>query len=60
MVSRSTIYRILTSDDLKYWTKQEWCISTITPRYLEAKYNVLTTFEQEKDPQKPAVCVDEL
>ena len=30
-VSRSTIYRILGSDDLKQWKKQEWCISTKTP-----------------------------
>ena len=60
MVSRSTIYRILASDDLKPWTKQEWCISSITPRYLEAMYNVLKTYEQKYDPQKPVVCVDEL
>lgn len=60
LVSRSTIYRILSSDDLKPWTKQEWCISIITPRYLEAMYNVLTTYEQEYDPQRPVVCVDEL
>ncbi len=59
-VSRSTIYRILASDDLKPWTKQEWCISTITPRNLEAMYNVLTAYEQDYDPQKPLVCVDEL
>ena len=60
VVCRSTIYRILASDDLKPWKKQEWCISIITPRYLEAMYNVLTTYEQDYDPQKPLVCVDEL
>lgn len=59
-ISRSTIYRILSSDDLKPWKKEEWCISTVTPEYLESMYNVLTIYEKPYDPNRPMVCVDEL
>lgn len=59
-VSRSTLFRILHSDNLKPWKKQTWCISKITEKYLESMYNVLTIYEKDYDPTQPVVCADEL
>ena len=36
-----------------------WCIQTIDSEYIKKMYNVLDLYEEDFDPKKPIVCLDE-
>lgn len=36
-----------------------WCIAEITPEYRERMYRLLDLYEEEYDPNRPVVCIDE-
>jgi len=39
--------------------KKMWCIAEITPEYRERMYRLLDLYEEEYDPERPVVCMDE-
>jgi hypothetical protein len=36
-----------------------WCIQTINSEYRRRKYDVLDLYEEEYDPKRPLICLDE-
>lgn len=36
-----------------------WCIAEITPQYRERMYRLLDLYQQDYDPNRPVVCIDE-
>lgn len=36
-----------------------WCIAVITPEYRERMYRLLNLYEEEYNPSRPVVCIDE-
>jgi len=36
-----------------------WCIAEITPQYRERMYGLLDLYQQDYDPMRPVVCIDE-
>jgi hypothetical protein len=36
-----------------------WCIQTIDPEYRKRMYDILDLYEEEYDPKRPLVCLDE-
>ena len=36
-----------------------WCIQTIDAEYRERMYDVLSLYEEDYDPEKPLICIDE-
>lgn len=36
-----------------------WCIAEITPEYRERMYRLLDLYEEEYDPNRPVICIDE-
>lgn len=39
--------------------RKMWCIAEITPEYRERMYRLLDLYEEEYDPDRPVVCLDE-
>lgn len=36
-----------------------WCITEITPQYRERMYRLLDLYQEDYDPMRPVVCIDE-
>lgn len=36
-----------------------WCIAEITPEYRERMYRLLDLYQQDYDPKRPVICIDE-
>ncbi len=36
-----------------------WCIQTIDSEYRERMYDILNLYEEDYDPKKPLICLDE-
>ena len=36
-----------------------WCIAEITPEYRQRMYRLLDLYEEEYDPKRPVICIDE-
>ena len=36
-----------------------WCIPTIDPEFIKRMYDVLDLYEEDYDPKRPIVCLDE-
>jgi hypothetical protein len=36
-----------------------WCIQTIDVKYRERMYDILSLYEEDYDPEKPIICIDE-
>ena len=58
-ISREQIRVILQEHDLKPWLEKMWCIGEINEEYIERMEDVLEVYENEYDPLKPVVCLDE-
>ena len=58
-ISRETVRRRLTENDLKPWRKDRWCIPHIDGEYVARMEDVLDLYAQEPDPKRPVVCFDE-
>jgi len=36
-----------------------WCIQTIDSEYRDRMYDILNLYEEDYDPKKPLICLDE-
>jgi transposase len=58
-LSRETVRRRLTEDDLKPWRRDMWCIPQVDGTYVARMEDVLDLYAEEADPKHPVVCFDE-
>jgi hypothetical protein len=58
-LSRETVRRRLTEDDLKPWQRDMWCIPQVDGAYIARMEDVLDLYAEEADPKRPVVCFDE-
>jgi transposase len=58
-VSRETVRRRLTENDLKPWRKDMWCIPQVDAEYVARMEDVLDLYAEPPDPNRPVVCFDE-
>jgi hypothetical protein len=60
-VSHETVRQTLSTNDLKPWQKEEWCIPPEkSGEFVSRMEDVLEVHTQPKDPAYPLVCTDEL
>jgi len=57
-LSRETVRRRLSENELKPWQKRMWCIPKVTPSFVAHMEDVLDLYGEE-DPTDPVVCFDE-
>jgi transposase len=58
-LSRETVRRRLTENDLKPWQKKMWCVPQVDGEYVARMEDVLDLYAEEPDSQRPVVCFDE-
>jgi transposase len=58
-ISRDTIRRRLTENELKPWRKDMWCIPQVDAEYVARMEDVLDLYAEAPDPNRPVVCFDE-
>jgi transposase len=58
-LSRETVRRRLTENDLKPWRKDMWCIPQVDGTYVARMEDVLDLYAEAPDPKRPVVCFDE-
>lgn len=58
-ISEETVRIILEEHDLKPWLEKMWCIEELSPEYIERMENILDVYEEEYNPLKPVICLDE-
>src|SRR5712672_3618675 len=58
-ISRETVRRRLTENDLKPWRKDRWCIPHVDGEYVARMEDVLDLYAEAPDPKRPVVCFDE-
>jgi transposase len=58
-VSRETVRRRLSENELKPWREEMWCIPELNGEYVARMEHVLDLYAEEPDPQRPVVCFDE-
>ena len=55
-VSRETVRRRLTENDLKPWRRDMWCVPQVDGEYVARMEDVLDLYAEEPDPKHPVVC----
>jgi transposase len=58
-LSRETVRRRLSEDDLKPWRRDMWCIPQVDGQYVARMEDVLDLYAEQADPERPVVCFDE-
>jgi transposase len=58
-LSRETVRRRLTENDLKPWRRDMWCIPQVDGTYVARMEDVLDLYAEAADPKRPVVCFDE-
>ena len=58
-ISRETVRRRLTENELKPWRKDMWCIPQVDGEYVARMEDVLDLYAEAPDPKRPVVCFDE-
>jgi hypothetical protein len=58
-LSRETVRRRLTENELKPWQKRMWCIPKVDAEYVARMEDVLELYAEAPDPKRPVVCFDE-
>lgn len=58
-ISKESLRLILHEHDLKPWQHKMWCIGDMNDDYIECMEDVLDTYSQTYNSQKPVVCIDE-
>ena len=58
-ISRETVRRRLSENDLKPWHKDMWCIPQVDGEYVARMEDVLDLYAEAPDPKHPVVCFDE-
>jgi transposase len=58
-LSRETVRRRLTENELKPWRRDMWCIPEVDGTYVARMEDVLDLYAEPPDPKRPVVCFDE-
>ncbi|MBK8239334.1 MAG: IS630 family transposase [Deltaproteobacteria bacterium] len=58
-ISRETVRRRLSENDLKPWQKKMWCIPCVDAEFVERMEDVLDLYAETPDPKRPVVSFDE-
>ena len=58
-ISFETVRQVLKKNELKPWTKKEWCIPKVSGEFVARMEDVLDLYHQDYDPDHPVVCFDE-
>ena len=58
-ISRETVRRRLTENELKPWRKDMWCIPQVDGEFVARMEDVLDLYAEAPDPKRPVVCFDE-
>jgi transposase len=58
-ISRETVRRRLTENELKPWRKDMWCIPQVDGEFVARMEDVLDLYAEKPDPKRPVVCFDE-
>jgi transposase len=58
-LSRETVRRRLSENELKPWRRDMWCIPQVDGTYVARMEDVLDLYAEAPDPQRPVVCFDE-
>ena len=58
-LSRETVCRRLSENDLKPWRKDMWCFPKVDGKYVAAMDDVLDLYNEAPDPNHPVFCLDE-
>jgi transposase len=58
-LSRETVRRRLSENDLKPWRKDMWCIPKVDAEYVARMEDVLDLYAGPPDPKRPVVSFDE-
>src|SRR5688500_11715145 len=58
-ISRETVRRRLSENDLKPWQRKMWCIPCVDAEFVERMEDVLELYASEPDPKRPVVSFDE-
>jgi DDE superfamily endonuclease len=57
-ISRETVRRRLTENELKPWRKDMWCIPQVDSEFVARMEDVLDLYAESPDPKRPVVCFD--
>jgi transposase len=58
-ISRETVRRRLSENELKPWQKKMWCIPAMDGEYVARMENVLDLYAEKPPDDEPVVCFDE-
>jgi transposase len=58
-LSRETVRRRLTENELKPWQQRMWCIPKVDAEYVARMEDVLELYAEAPDSKRPVVCFDE-
>jgi transposase len=58
-LSRETVRRRLSENDLKPWRKDMWCIPKVDAEYVARMEDILDLYAEPPDLKRPVVCFDE-
>jgi len=58
-LSRETVRRRLSENELKPWQQKMWCVPTVGPEYVARMEDVLDLYADVPDVSEPVVCFDE-
>ena len=58
-LSRETVRRRLTENELKPWCKDMWCIPKVDGTFVARMEEVPDLYAEQPDPRRPVVCFDE-
>src|SRR6478736_2478233 len=58
-ISRETVRRRLTENELKPWRKDMWCIPQVDGEFVARMEDVLDLYAEKPDPKRPVICFDE-
>jgi hypothetical protein len=60
-VSHETVRKVLLTNELKPWIKQQWCIPTqADAEFVYHMEDVLSVYTRPYNPARPQVCMDEI
>jgi transposase len=58
-LSRETVRRRLTENDLKPWREKMWCVPKVDGEYVARMEDLLDLYAELPDPARPVICLDE-
>jgi transposase len=58
-ISRETVRRRLTDNELKPWQHKMWCVPSVDAEYVARMEDVLDLYAEQPPPDQPVICFDE-